>query len=92
MLEERDLVVTAGEDGRLITWRLGPGRQMRSEQTNGGSAVWSIEVQGKKAYSLKIISQGLLGKPLLKMNFLNFFSSVLFYFRYVSNFFELVSL
>ena len=48
MLEERDLVVTAGEDGVLITWRLGPGRQMRNEQTNGGSAVWSIEVQGKK--------------------------------------------
>ena len=49
--EARDLVITAGEDGRVITWRLTSGDQVQSAETNGGSAVWSLEVSGEDVVS-----------------------------------------
>ena len=42
----RGLVVTAGEDGRLVTWDLGSGRQLEAVETGGGAAVWSLALQG----------------------------------------------
>ena len=38
----RSVVVTAGEDGRLISWNMVTGDQEQSWISNGGSAVWSV--------------------------------------------------
>ena len=49
--EARDLVITAGEDGRVMAWRLTSGDLVQSAETNGGSAVWSLEVSGEDVVS-----------------------------------------
>ena len=49
--EARDIVITAGEDGRVMTWGLTSGDLVQSEETNGGSAVWSLEISDEDVVS-----------------------------------------
>ena len=35
-------LVTAGEDGRVITWDLVSGDEIQRDETSGGSPVWSV--------------------------------------------------
>ncbi len=48
--EARDLVITAGEDGRVITWRLTSGDQVQSAETNQRS-FGCLEVSGEDVVS-----------------------------------------